>query len=135
MTRPRVLNVGQCGYDHGNITRVLTTRFDAEVTAADTAAEAVEALRSVPYDLVLVNRILDVDGTMGIELIRSLKSDPALAAVPVMLVSNRAESQEEAVGVGALPGFGKAELHTAAAVDRLGAALASTSGGSAGLGG
>jgi two-component system chemotaxis response regulator CheY len=123
MNRPKVLSVGQCGYDHGNLARALAERFDAEVVGADTAAEAIEAVRSAPRDLVLVNRVLDADGSMGLDLIRALKADPALAAVPVMLVSNLAEAQDEAVESGALPGFGKSELNSARAIERIEAAL------------
>jgi two-component system, chemotaxis family, chemotaxis protein CheY len=110
MTVKRVLSVGQCGADHSSISRVLRQSFGAEVVAADTVTEAVEQLREQAFALVLVNRIFDRDGTPGLELIQQVKSDPEVSQVPVMLVSNYADAQEEAVQVGALPGFGKASL-------------------------
>src|SRR5581483_3006970 len=94
--RYRVLSVGQCGYDHGQISRQLGRSLGADVQPAANAAEALEALRKRgPFDLVLVNRVGDRDGEPGVELIRALKADPALAAVPVMLVSNYEDAQDE----------------------------------------
>ena len=107
---PRVLDVGQCGYDHGSITRYLQTKYSAEVMAADSEGEALVSLRTGSFDLVLVNRLFDGDGTLGLDLIRSIKGDPELAKLPVMLVSNYAEAQAEAKELGALPGFGKGDL-------------------------
>ena len=42
-------------------------------------------LKTGQFDLVLVNRKLDVDYSDGIEVIRMLKTDPDAASVPVML--------------------------------------------------
>jgi two-component system chemotaxis response regulator CheY len=123
MPNPRVLSVGQCAIDQGAMSRFFQSHFQADVTAAATAEHALADLRARSVDLVLVNRIGDRDGVPGTELIRSLKADPALAAVPVMLVSNYAEAQQEAVGLGAVPGFGKAELGTEKAVEAIRAAL------------
>ncbi len=72
--------------------------------------QALTSLRAGEFDLVLVNRIFDGDGSKGIELIRAIKADPHLARTPVMLVSNYAEAQAEAKELGALPGFGKGDL-------------------------
>jgi len=121
---PRVLNVGQCSYDHGSIARQLKKSFDAEVVGASSFPEAVAALRGGEYDLILVNRVNDRDGSPGLDLIRTVKADPALAGVPVMLVSNYPEAQQQAEALGALPGFGKAELGSARSLERLSAVLA-----------
>jgi two-component system chemotaxis response regulator CheY len=115
----RVLNVGQCGYDHGTIARFLIKGFGADVIGADTPREAIEAIREERFDLVLVNRVSDADGSSGLDLIRSLKADPALAEIPVMLVSNYNDAQEQAEALGALPGFGKADLNKEKAAQRL----------------
>lgn len=125
MNRPRVLSVGQCGYDHSQISRVLGRSLDAEVVRADTQAEAVEALRNEgPFALVLVNRVGDADRARGLDLIRTLKADADLANVPVMLVSNHDDAQAEAVDAGALPGFGKSDLGSGRELDALRQALA-----------
>ena len=76
-----------------------------------TPCAALDELRRAPFDLVLVNRRLDSDGSDGLEIIRAIKADPQLAAVPVMLVTNYPEYQDQAIAAGAVPGFGKAELH------------------------
>jgi two-component system chemotaxis response regulator CheY len=110
MTSPRVLSVGQCGYDHGRLARFLRDTFAARVEGVDTADEAITALRAGPCHLVLVNRVLDGDGASGLDLIRSIRADPALVGVPTMLVSNYPEAQSQAVGLGAVSGFGKADL-------------------------
>jgi two-component system chemotaxis response regulator CheY len=112
MNRPRVLSVGQCGFDHGTITRHLAKSFGAEVHGADSFDQAVLALRSERFDLVLVNRISDRGGARGVDLIRRLKADPELASVPVMLVSDIESAQVEATNLGALPGFGKSALRS-----------------------
>jgi len=59
----------------------------------------------------------------GLGIIRALKHDPALADVPVMLVSNHADAQEAALDLGASPGFGKASLHSDATLARIKALL------------
>jgi len=106
----RVLSVGQCFADHSGIMRVLRGSFGADVVGADSAGEALEQLRQEPFALVLVNRVFDADGSSGLDLIRAIKADEQLHAVPVMLVSNYEEAQAQAVQAGAAPGFGKAAL-------------------------
>jgi CheY-like chemotaxis protein len=108
--RKLVLDVGQCGPDHATISRYLTRHFDCEVVRAEGLSDALANLMNQEFNLVLVNRKLDVDYSDGLEVIRQIKSNPATADVPVMLITNYAEHQEEAVAVGALPGFGKLEF-------------------------
>jgi len=105
-----VLSVGQCFADHSSIARVFRTSFGAEVVAADSSRDALEQLRQETFALVLVNRVLDADGSSGLDLIRAIKTEDELRAVPVMLVSNYDEAQAQAVQAGAAPGFGKAAL-------------------------
>jgi CheY-like chemotaxis protein len=119
MAVKRVLSVGQCYADHLAITRTLEEHFSAEITAADDAEEALARLREVSFDLVLVNRIFDRDGSEGTALIKAMKSDDALKKIPVMLVSNYEDSQNEAVAAGATPGFGKAALGQPGMVERV----------------
>jgi two-component system chemotaxis response regulator CheY len=106
---PRVLDVGQCPPDHAALRRLLEG-LGAEVVQAHALADTLAQLRAGGIDLVLVNRKLDLDYSDGLEIIRRLKAEPALRAVPVMLVSNYPEAQAEAVAAGAEPGFGKAQL-------------------------
>jgi CheY-like chemotaxis protein len=110
MKPKRVLSVGQCWADHGSISRTLKQEFGAEVVNAETGDAALEQIRQGGFALVLVNRVFDADGAAGLDLIRLVKSDPALRSQPVMLVSNYEDAQEEAEKLGALSGFGKASL-------------------------
>ena len=119
MSAKRVLSVGQCGADHGGIAWSLRGEFDAEVVAAATADEALRLLRGKSFALVLVNRVFDYDGSSGADLIRRLKADESLRSVPVMLVSNYADAQREAVEAGAEPGFGKASLGRPEMIDKV----------------
>jgi CheY-like chemotaxis protein len=118
-----VLSLGQCAADSYAISQFLIGSFDVQVTEADTAAETLERLRATPVDLVLVNRILDVDGDSGLDFISRLKAEPEMTGIPVMLVSNHAEAQKQAVARGALPGFGKAQLADAKTVELVKTAL------------
>jgi CheY-like chemotaxis protein len=106
----RVLSVGQCFADHSGITRVLRGSFGAEVIASDSAQDALEKLREGSFALVLVNRVLDADGSSGMDVIGAIQAEESLRSVPVMLVSNYEDAQAEAVQTGAVPGFGKAAL-------------------------
>jgi CheY-like chemotaxis protein len=109
--------------DHGSIARTLRQHFQAEVVPADRAEEALSLAAEEPFDLILINRVLDADGSSGIEVVRRLKESEALRSVPVMLVSNYDDAQEEAVRQGALPGFGKAALGQPQTLGRLEAVL------------
>jgi CheY-like chemotaxis protein len=122
-SRPRILSVGQCGFDDAAIRVALEAGLSAEVERAGGLGECLERLRHGSVDLVLVNRKLDADGSDGVALIRSLRA--AAPHVPVMLVSNYADAQAQAVAAGALPGFGKGEIGTPVVAQRCLAALES----------
>lgn len=110
MNPSRVLSVGQCFADQYAISRTLESRFKVQVTQAGMMDEALERLQQERFDLVLVNRIFDADRSPGLDLIRRMKAEEGLRDVPVMLVSNYPESQQEAMDAGAELGFGKASL-------------------------
>ena len=120
----KILAVGNCGFDHGNLQEFASRHFNAEVTPAHDANEAKRLLGQDAYDLVLVNRKFDRDGGDGIELIRQLTSDPAYSGISVMLLSNYPEYQQQAVAAGATQGFGKADLGSENAISAIQAALA-----------
>ncbi len=122
MKKP-VLSIGQCAMDHGNIARMMEKQLGAEVTGADSKKQALDEARQEKFDLVLVNRLLDNDGSPGLDIIRSFKDDAELKKLPIILVSNYEDAQKEAVALGALPGFGKAALEQPQTVLRIKAAL------------
>ena len=106
-----MLDVGQCSFDHGNITSLIhSVNPDVELRRVTSFGEALELVKNEHYDLVLVNRKIHKDYTSGIELIKEIKKDSALKELPVMLVSNLPEAQKEAQESGAVQGFGKNEL-------------------------
>jgi two-component system chemotaxis response regulator CheY len=106
----RVLDVGQCNPDHSAIRSMLETQFGAEVVRAHQLDDALAQLRGGGFDLVLVNRKLDIDYSEGMDILRHLKADDKLKAVPVMIVTNYPEHDRAAVEAGAESGFGKAQL-------------------------
>ena len=121
----RVLDVGNCGPDHRSITQLLNAHFPGiEIAKADTAGQTLQMLREANYDLVLINRKLDIDYTDGIEILKQLKADTDLAEIPVMLITNYEEHQQAAVEAGALLGFGKLEFQSSATKAKLEAVLA-----------
>lgn len=105
----KVLDVGQCRPDHSSI-RYLFESLGAEVEQSQMVEEALERVARERFDLVLVNRKLDYDYSDGTDFIRLLKANPQTKNTPVMLISNYEDAQEEAVGLGAEPGFGKLQL-------------------------
>ena len=119
MTQKTVLSIGQCRPDQAAISHYLTSHFGARVLTADLPTDAYQLIGSESFDLILVNRKLDADYSDGMEIVRNLCTDEATAEIPVMLVSNFAEWQEKAVEMGAVYGFGKAELNRPETKQRL----------------
>ncbi|MFM8932447.1 MAG: hypothetical protein ACKOS8_11285 [Gemmataceae bacterium] len=105
-----VLSVGQCSFDHGNISRAIEGRYQATIETAATCEEALGWLKANRADVVLVNRLFDEDGDSGIDFLRQAKADQPGTAF--LLISNLPEAQAEAQAAGAAIGFGKAELNT-----------------------
>jgi CheY-like chemotaxis protein len=120
----RVLDVGQCSPDHAAIRAYLARHFGCEVVPTHGARDAIEQLKNGHFDLVLVNRKLDQDYSDGIDVIRAIKADSAVADVPVMMVTNYAEHQDAAVAAGAHRGFGKLEIDLPETREKLAAVLA-----------
>src|SRR4051812_40759223 len=105
----KVISLGQCGVDHSAITRFLRDAVGARVVGTDTFEQTLtEAAQGA--DLVLVNRILDRTGESGLDFIRDFRADPDRQKIPIMLVSNYADAQEQATALGAVAGFGKSSL-------------------------
>ena len=120
----RVLSVGQCGPDHSCLTKFLTGHFDVEVVPACIGCDTVEKLRAQKYDLVLINRKLDEDYSDGMEILKAIKADSAISSTPVMLITNYAQHQQEAIAAGAIQGFGKLEYCKPETLEKLKAVLA-----------
>lgn len=119
----KVLDVGNCGPDHTAISRMLTDNFEVEVVQSHGLQDTFAQLESEHFDLVLINRKLDQDYSDGINILVQLKADSRTSSVPVMLVTNLQEHQDQAVAQGALPGFGKLALNAPETLSRLSAVL------------
>ncbi|MEM7474376.1 MAG: response regulator [Planctomycetota bacterium] len=121
----RVLDVGNCGPDHQAITQLLNSLFsDIEIARSDTQGQTLQMLRENSFDLVLINRKLDIDYSDGIEILKAIKADADFASTPVMLITNYDEHQQAAVQAGALHGFGKLEFQMSETKEKLEAVLA-----------
>ena len=101
-------------------TRRATVPPAADVVQAHGPEDALSALRRGNFDLVLVNRKLDRDGSDGLAIIQQIKADEQLAATPCMLITNFPEHQAAAVAAGAEPGFGKSSVSAPETIERLG---------------
>jgi hypothetical protein len=105
----QVLSVGSCSADDYRLKRLVREQIDADFASVSTAAEALEAVKEQDFDLVLVNRIFDWDGTQGVDFIAMARNAGVKSAM--MLISDYEDAQARAVANGALPGFGKSQLH------------------------
>jgi two-component system, chemotaxis family, chemotaxis protein CheY len=109
---PRVIDVGNCGFDHGSLSGLLQQHFQTPCVGVAGGAELQRELMQGDVALVIVNRVFDRDGGDGLGLIGQLKQNPETANIPVMLLSNYSDAQAKAVALGALPGFGKGSLRS-----------------------
>lgn len=114
-----VLEIGNCSADYASLRQLVHGQLGAELQRAATWAEAQQKLKAETYDLILVNRILDEDGSDGLDVIRKIKEIPSAGATPVMMITNYSQYQDLAVEAGGVPGFGKSALQTPATVQLL----------------
>ena len=105
----KVLSVGQCNPDHSSLRNYFESNFDCEIIRIDSTAEALAELEKNSYDLVLVNRKLDIDYTDGTILVEEMQKNSKMKQIPIMLISNYPEYQKEAILLGAVSGIGKLE--------------------------
>jgi two-component system, chemotaxis family, chemotaxis protein CheY len=112
-----VLSVGSCSADNYRLRRLVEGQLDADMSDADTAEEGLKRAADGCFDLILVNRIIDWDGTMGVDFITAARK--ANIATPIMLISDYTDAQAQAVANGATPGFGKSQLQDPEVVERL----------------
>jgi CheY-like chemotaxis protein len=111
--------------DNQRIQKLFTIAFRGtghEVVTADNGAQALDLVRARRPDLIVTDLAMpEVD---GIKLLQAVKADPALAGIPVVLISASTERArlEQALALGAvafiLKPFSPAELR-----DRLEAVL------------
>lgn len=114
-----LVDCGNCGPDFNSIRQMVTSHFQATVLQTHGVEDTVEMLRNRKVDLVTVNRKLDRDYSDGLEIVKAIKSDPQIADVPVMLVTNYDEHQQTAIAEGATYGFGKLEIGNVQTIEKL----------------
>lgn len=119
----RIVLVGHCGPDSYTLRSAVQRMVPGSVVEFANDEESLRA-EIARADLLLVNRVLEGDYTlgMGVELVREVRSGGA-ARSAVMLVSNFADAQAEAEAAGAAPGFGKRDMSSEETRRRILAAL------------
>lgn len=75
---------------------MILTRAGYEIDSAANGQEGIDRAAATAPDVVLLDVMMpDID---GLEVTRRLKADPRTAAIPVVLVSARTESEDVAAG-------------------------------------
>ncbi len=117
--------VGHCGPDSSYLRMAVTGAVPGvRVLMIDSDADLDGAVESGDVDLFMLNRKMDFgfeeeDGLTLLQQIRQRRPEQR-----VMMISNYPETQQAAEAAGALPGFGKREIGSAKAKERISAALA-----------
>ncbi|AKF10101.1 ATP-binding protein [Sandaracinus amylolyticus] len=96
-TKARVLIADDNADMRAYLTRLLSPSFD--VQCVEDGARALEAMRVAVPD-VLVSDVM-MPGVDGLGLVRAVRADPTLAALPVVLLSARAGEESRVDGMGA----------------------------------
>ena len=89
--------------DHADIRRLIrmTLEFEAfEIHEADDAATGWDMARALLPDLLLLD-VMMPGPLNGLDLCRAVKADPALAGVPVVMLSARGNSIDREAGLAA----------------------------------
>jgi two-component system cell cycle response regulator len=87
--------------DYGRAMQDALTAYGFEVHLAHSATEALHMMRALTPDVILLDIMMpEVDGLM---LLRMLRTDPARAHIPVVVISARVaeEDRQEAIAAGA----------------------------------
>ena len=117
-TLTHVVLVGHCGFDSGSLKRLAREALpDAEVVAVNQQAPLDKLAHG--RSLLLINRQLDGRFAAGDSLAMIRRYAAGDNSPRMMLISNFADAQADAVAAGALPGFGKNDLGDPGVTQRL----------------
>jgi len=103
----KVILVGNCDYDGPQMKSVIEREYDAEVQDIKSMDEAMMIIDEEDLNLILINRIGDLDSRNGLELIDYVVNKNK---GPIILITNYHDKMNEAVEHGALEGFGKEDI-------------------------
>ena len=107
----RVVLVGHCNFDGPRLEQeIMSMPESPEVLRVNDEAALLSVLDEGD-NLLLVNREPVGFDEEGLDIVRDVHE--RFPNQPVMLVSDHADAQEEAVAAGARPGFGKRDMGTA----------------------
>ena len=113
-----VLLVRHCGPDTASLERFITDQLDEpRIKSIATADEAEQWLSENDADAVLVNRVIPQTDERGQDWIGRMREQ--YPDIPFLLISNHEDAQEAAKENGAAPGFGKRDLGTQEAAQKL----------------
>ena len=73
------------------------TNAGHETEVVGNGADALAVLRRTPAELVVLDRMLP--GLDGLEVCRAMRADPGLAAIPIIMLTARAEESDRIVGL------------------------------------
>lgn len=68
------------------------------VTACTNAIDAMDKLNNEPYDMVISDVVMSVGGT-GLALLRTIRSQPKIAKIPVILLTGKREKTDVEKGI------------------------------------
>ena len=109
--------------DIRDLVQIVLEGLDLEVRAVGNGADALAACRAETPRLLLLD--ITMPGMNGLEVCRAVRQDPALAGLPIILMTARAQSSDVAAGLDAgadayiIKPFGPIELreHVEALLD------------------
>jgi len=117
----RILLVGHCNIDGPRLQEVISSEIPGSQVERVNSDADLDRTVGEGADLLLVNREPVGFDESGLDLIRKVCGQNP--GTKVMLVSDYPEAQDEAVGAGALPGFGKSQIGSPELVETVGRAL------------
>ena len=104
----RILLVGHCGVDGPRLQSEISSFLGGVEVLRVNSDQDLQREAGQGADLLMVNREPVGFSKEGVDIIRHLHQH--FPDCKVMLVSDYPEAQEEALGVGAIPGVGKADI-------------------------
>ena len=107
ISQKSVIIAGNCGPDLNALERLVRGLGISKIVVADSIKEVHKIVKRQVVSLLLINRIFDVTGESGLNLIAGLPDD---IRGRCMLISNFTDAQKSAIDFGALHGFGKNKL-------------------------